>query len=72
VNPPRIAAQQARACDTAAMTRMIIRDGAPFAMFIDDSQLGRYLVPPIVLGDQGDVIEGHEAIAAMREARGAD
>jgi hypothetical protein len=61
-------ARRSRIGDTAAITRIIIRDGAPFAMLIDDPKLGRYLVPPIVLDDQGNVIEGHDALSAMHQA----
>jgi hypothetical protein len=64
----RMGARRSRIGDTAAITRIIIRDGAPFAMLIDDPKLGRYLVPPIVLDDQGNVIEGHDALSAMHQA----
>lgn len=50
------------------MTRLIEMDGQPFAMLIERPGGSSYLVPPIVVDSDGEVIEGHEVLAAMRQA----
>jgi hypothetical protein len=46
---------------------MIERDGEPFALLIE-TERGSYLVPPIVIDQDGNVIEGQDVLAAMNVA----
>jgi hypothetical protein len=49
------------------MSKLIVDSGEPFALLVE-GQSGMYLVPPIVLDGDGNVIEGHEVLEAMRQA----
>jgi hypothetical protein len=49
------------------MTRLIDWEGEPFALLIE-SPHGHYLVPPIVLDQEGRPIEGREVLAAIVES----
>jgi hypothetical protein len=46
------------------MATLIEWDGEPFAVLVD-SPNGRYLVPPIVLDENGGVIHGREVLTAL-------
>jgi hypothetical protein len=46
------------------MSKLIESGGEPFAMLIEGEH-GMYLVPPIVVDSDGEVIEGREVLAAM-------
>ena len=43
-------------------------DGQPFAVLIEGGPEGSYLMPPIVLDHDGNIIDGHEILAAMNQA----
>jgi len=50
------------------MTRAIEVNGQPFAVLVESSTNGTYLVPPIVLDEDGAPIEGHEILQAIVES----
>ena len=50
------------------MSQIIIMDGQPFAILIEGGPEGSYLMPPIVLDHDGNIIDGHEILAAMSQA----
>lgn len=47
------------------MTRMIDWEGQPFALLVEGTRDGDYLVPPIVLDLTGAPIEGREVLHAI-------
>ena len=47
--------------------RMIDWEGEPFALLVETAE-GSYLVPPIVLDEEGRPLEGREVLAAIVES----
>lgn len=46
------------------MTRIVEWDGEPFAVLVETKH-GNYLVPPIVMDEDGNVTEGREVLEAI-------
>jgi hypothetical protein len=49
------------------MTRIVEWEGQPFALLVEGER-GDYLVPPIVLDEDGAPVEGREVLAAIVES----
>jgi hypothetical protein len=49
------------------MARIVEWDGEPFALLVE-TETESYLVPPIVIDADGNVVEGVEVLAAIVEA----
>lgn len=47
------------------MTKIIEWDGEPFAVLVESSTYGNFLVPPIVLDPDGRPIEGRDLLTAV-------
>jgi hypothetical protein len=47
------------------MAQIVEWEGQPFALMVHSELHGSYLVPPVVMGTDGEVMEGREVLQAI-------